>query len=294
MASNNALAIPVAAPARWPRAAITLAVVGVFFWLDAFHLDLFRRVAGDWAGYPRMAALAVLAYGPQLLVALGLAALIVGPRHAAAALGLRGRPGRALLLGLVLTSPMLVGLAWHGSLDVSGQTPFALLRMSLLPGAGEELLYRGLLFGLLFRHAGWGFLRAALLAAVVFGGAHLYQGNGAGEAAAIFALTALGSLWFAWLYVEWDFDLWVPIAFHVLMNAWWILFPVADNAMGPAWTVGLRLAVVALAVLATLAAVRRRGGRRLRGRAWIRGGAAENPGRKPGSESLPPRLTTSA
>lgn len=262
---------------RWPPAAITLAVVGVFVWLDTFHLDLFRAVAGDRTGGSRVLALVLLAYVPQLVVALGLAALIVGPGHAAAALGLRGRPLRAVLLGLALTAPMPAGLASQGIAEISAQAPYALLRMALLPGAGEELLYRGLLFGLLFRYAGWGFLPAALLAALVFGAAHLHQGGNAGEAAAVFALTAFGSLWFAWLYVEWDFDLWVPIALHVLMNAWWVLFPVAGNALGPGWAVGLRLMVVLLAVLATLAVARRRGGRRVRGRAWIRGDGVGTP-----------------
>lgn len=268
-----------AAGGRLHRAWFAVAVIAVFVWLDTFHLDLFRRVAGDWIGYPRMLALALLAYAPQLLVALGVAALVVGPRHAVAALGLRGRPLRALLLAAALTAPMAIGLALQVPPALTAGVPIDLLRMALLPGFGEEVLYRGLLFGLLFRYAGWGFLPAALLAALVFGAAHLYQGGDPGEAAGIFALTALGSLWFAWLYVEWDHDLWVPIAFHVLMNAWWIVFPVADNAMGPAWTVGLRLAVLLLAVVVTLARAARRGGRKVRGRAWIRGGPGAPPSR---------------
>jgi len=273
----SSISAPPAALRRHRRAWIALLVILVFFWLDAFHLDLFRRVAGDWSGYPRMLALALLAYGPQLLVALGVAALVAGPRHAAAALGLRGHPFRALLVGIVLTVPMLIGLASQVPPVLTAQTAIDLLRMALLPGFGEELLYRGLLFGLLFRFAGWGFLPAALLAALVFGAAHLYQGGDPGEAAGIFALTALGSLWFAWLYVEWDDDLWVPVALHVLMNAWWIVFPVADNALGPAWTVGLRLAVLLLAVLVTLGTARGRGGRKVRGRAWWWGGPAAAP-----------------
>lgn len=250
------------------RAWTALPIIALFFWLDHFHLDLFRLIASDWTGKRRLVALAVLGYGPQWLVALGVAALLVGPRRAAGALGLHGRPLRALTLGVLLTLPMLLGLAWSAPLVLTPETPQALWRMAVLPGLGEELLYRSFLFGLLFRFAGWGFLPAALVAALLFGGAHLYQGGAAGEAAGIFALTALGSLWFAWLYIEWDFDLWMPVAFHVLMNAWWILFPVADNALGPAWTIALRLTVLALSVVVTAALARRRGGLHLRGRAW--------------------------
>lgn len=250
---------------RWAA----LPIIAVFLWLDWFHLDLFRAVAGDSSGATRTWALALLGYLPHWIVALGVAALLTRPRHAAHALGLDGRPLRALLLGLLLTAPMALGLALKAPLTLDSDTPYALARHAVLPGFGEELLYRGLLFGLLFRIAGWGFLPAALTGALLFGGAHLSQGGSAIEAAGIFAITALGGVWFAWLYVEWDFDLWVPVAFHVLMNAWWVVFPVADNALGPAWTVGLRLLVIAFSVAVTLAHVRTRGGRRLRGREWI-------------------------
>ncbi|MDR7194557.1 CPBP family glutamic-type intramembrane protease [Luteimonas terrae] len=250
---------------RW----VALPIIAVFLWLDHFHLDLFRAVAGDWTGAARTGALALLGYLPHWLVALGMAAVLTRPRDALAALGLDGRPMRALLLGLLLTAPMVAVLAFKAPLTLTADTPHALARHALLPGFGEELLYRGLLFGLLFRLAGWGFLPAALMAALLFGGAHLTQGGQAVEAAGIFAITALGAVWFAWLYVEWDFDLWVPVAFHVLINAWWVVFPVADNALGPLWAVGLRLVIIALSIGVTLAFAKRRGGRRVRGRGWI-------------------------
>ena len=261
-------------PRRYPiRRWTALPIIAVFLWLDHFHLDLFRVIAGDWSGAARTSALALLGYLPHWIAALGLAAVLTRPRHAIDALGLDGRPMRALLLGLMLTAPLALGLALETPLTLTADTPHALVRHALLPGFGEELLYRGLLFGLLFRIAGWGFLPAALTGALLFGGAHLSQGGSAAEAAGIFAITALGGVWFAWLYVEWDFDLWVPVAFHMLMNAWWVVFPVAENALGPLWTVGLRLLVIALSIGVTLAFAKYRDGRRLRGRRWFMGDA---------------------
>lgn len=267
--NRSASAPPFRCRPAWLVAVLT---VPVFLWLDHFHLDLFRQVAGTWQGYPRLMALALLGYGPQVLVALGLGAVLFGPRAATASLGLDKSIGQGLLVGLALTLVLPLGFALMLGFDPSQRPLQAVLRGALLPGFGEELLYRGLLFGFLFRFARWGFLPAALLAALLFGAAHLYQGRGVADSAAIFALTALGSLWFAWLYAEWDFNLWVPVALHVLMNLYWELFSVADDALGPAFTVGLRLLVIVLSVAVTLLAARRRGGRVVRGRAWWWGG----------------------
>ena len=247
---------------------IALPVIALFLWLDHFHLDLFRHVAEDWSGTSRVLALAGLGYLPHWLVVLGTAVLLAGPRRALWALGLHRSPLRAFTVALLVTLPMPIFMALHAPLALTADTAHALMRGAVLPGFGEELLYRGFLFGLLFRFAGWGFLPAALAAALLFGGAHLYQGSDLGEAAGVFALTGFASLWFAWLYVEWDHNLWVPVAFHVLMNAWWIVLPVSDDALGPGWSIALRLAVLVLSVVLTLALARRRGGRRLRGRAW--------------------------
>lgn len=256
---------------RFPRRWIAVATLGVFLWLDVFHLDLFRQVAGDWSGIPRVTALALLGYGPQLLVVFGVAALLCGPRGAAGALGLARSPARGLLFALAITALLPLSFALVADFAPPERPLQIVLRTAVLPGFGEEVLFRAFLFGFLFRFAGWGFLPAALAGAAIFGASHLQQGNGLAESAAIFALTGLGAVWFAWLYVEWDYDLWVPVGFHVLMNMYWSMFAISDNALGPAAANGLRLGVVALAVVATVATARRRGGRTIRGRRWLRG-----------------------
>lgn len=262
-----------APPTRLPRPWIAIATIGLFLWLDHFHLDLFRQLAGDWRGYPRLAALAVLGYGPQLLAALGFAALLRGPRRAPDALGLDRPPLPALAFGLAATAILPLGFALSAGFAPPERALLEVLRTALLPGFGEELLYRAFLFGILFRFAGWGFLPAALVGASLFAAAHLYQSDDAAEAAAIFALTGVGALWFAWLYAEWDYNLWVPVAFHTLMNMYWTLFAVSDTALGSAAANGLRLGVIGLSVAVTLRMRRRRGGRIVHGRRWWRGDA---------------------
>lgn len=45
-------------------------------------------------------------------------------------------------------------------------------------------------------------------------------------------VTFFGAVFFAWLYVEWNYNLWVPILTHTLMNLSWNLFEVDNSALG--------------------------------------------------------------
>ena len=45
-------------------------------------------------------------------------------------------------------------------------------------------------------------------------------------------ITFSGAVFFAWLYVEWNYNLWVPILTHTLMNLSWSLFEVDNSALG--------------------------------------------------------------
>ncbi len=71
---------------------------------------------------------------------------------------------------------------------------------------GEELFYRGLVFGGL---AAWGFVPAAVVSSALFALSHL-------DAGSIIPFTALG-MTMAWLYWR-SGSLWDAIAFHVLFN----------------------------------------------------------------------------
>jgi membrane protease YdiL (CAAX protease family) len=87
-----------------------------------------------------------------------------------------------------------------------------------------------------------GFWLSVLLPAFVFALGHLYEVHGFPDSLAIVAVTGFGSVWFGWLYVRWDYNLWVPIAVHVLMNSWWFIFNVSQNALaGQAANIALLL-----------------------------------------------------
>jgi membrane protease YdiL (CAAX protease family) len=256
---------------RLPRPAIVLLVLGTFLVINAVGLSAFRAWGAGLAGWPRMAALAVLGYGLYLAGPLAVAALLFGRRRMVEALGLAASPWPALALAAACTSIIWVGYAASAPLVPLDGLAISIMRGALLPGAAEEILFRAFLFGFLFRFAGWGFLPAALLSSLVFGLEHLYQGNDATEALGILLLTGIGGVWWSWLLAEWRWNAWVPMAFHVGMNAAFETFAIADNALGPTSTIVLRQGCIALSIVATLAIARRGGGRAITGWRWLRG-----------------------
>lgn len=192
-----------------------------------------------------------LFYGSYLLVPGLTLALLYGLKQVPEQLGLNRSLWRAFALAGVCTLPMLIGYTFTSETGPQ-LDPRAFLVGALLPAVGEEVLFRGFLFGQLFRKAGWGFIPAAGISALVFGIGHLYQGNTLGETLGVFGVTLLGGLWFAYLYTEWQHNLWVPIAFHLLMNAYWDIFDMGTSALGGTYANLFRGLTIALSIILTL------------------------------------------
>lgn len=156
-----------------------------------------------------------------------------------------------LAFSLVAVSPMLISSAIIGKVDTDLDV-LSLIHKTLFAGLFEEILFRGFLFGLLFRKVGWGFIPASVVGAMIFAISHLYQSSDANEMIGIFLITFVGSAWFAWLYIEWNENLWIPIFLHIFMNLSWILFSVSDNALGGAYTNTFRAITIIITVVATI------------------------------------------
>ena len=107
-----------------------------------------------------------------------------------------------------------------------------LIAGTIVAGFMEELYFRGFLFGQLFRKTNLGFIPSIIFGALIFAFGHLYQSQDVGELIGIFMITFSGAVFFAWLYVEWNYNLWVPILTHTLMNLSWSLFQVDNSALG--------------------------------------------------------------
>lgn len=175
-------------------------------------------------------------------------------RNVLASLGLAASFPRGFLVGFVAALPTLVGHGMAGGWQVgtSAQVTSAIVD-AVAAGVFEELYFRGFLFGSLFRNTRAGFLPIILFTSIVFALVHVTQAHsGASELAGILAFTAFGSALFAWLYVEWDYNLWVPITLHGLMDLWWNLFGAGQNAAGSIESNVPRALAVLLAITITI------------------------------------------
>lgn len=152
-----------------------------------------------------------------------LVAVVIRPKDIIPFLGLNGSILKGLGIALLCVAPLYVIFPFFGGINTDVTLPL-ILQKSVLPGFKEELICRAFMFGLLFRYAKTGFFWAVILPALYFGSMHLYQGHDAISALAAFGVTFIGALYFSWMYVEWNFNLWIPIGLHMLMNGAWVIF----------------------------------------------------------------------
>lgn len=174
-------------------------------------------------------------------------------------LGLRGNILKAMLLAFAFSIPMFVGsgISQGFQISIDGTTFWF---GAVFAAFFEEVYYRGFFFGQLYRNTSLGFLPALIVPALTFASLHLYQSHDPATLVGIFITTFMGAALFAWLYCEWDYNLWVPIFLHFFMNLSWSLFgAVSDNALGNGGANMFRAMTIAFAVVGTLAYKRRKG-----------------------------------
>lgn len=158
----------------------------------------------------------------------------------------------------VAALPMFIGYGIASSVNPEfGWTNF-LVRV-VAAGFFEEVYFRGFLFGQLFRYTRLGFLPAILGGALIFASMHLYQSQDLETLIGIFMATFFGALLFAWVYVEWDYNLWGAIFLHAFMNFSWDLFDVSDNAYGDNYANICRMLTIALVIVGTIIYKRKKG-----------------------------------
>lgn len=165
---------------------------------------------------------------------------------------------KGILIAFIFALPMLAGGLAFFPLNEE-KTIERLIKATLFAGFFEELYFRGFLFGQVFRYTKAGFIPSIIIGAILFASAHLYQSNEVSTLVGIFLATFMGSVFFAWLFVEWQFNLWVAIFLHAFMNLAWEIVVVSDNALGDFRGNIFRGLTIALAITGTIIYKKRKG-----------------------------------
>ena len=173
-------------------------------------------------------------------------------------LGLSKNILQGLILAIIFTLPMFIGGLIFYKFNTKITIP-NLIAGTIFAGLFEELYFRGFLFGQIFRNTRFGFFPSIIIGAIIFAAAHLYQSQDISILIGIFITTFLGAIFFAWLFVEWDYNLWVPIFLHTLMNLSWDIFNVSDNALGNVTSNIFRVLTIAAAIILTILYKRKHG-----------------------------------
>ncbi|MCP4871267.1 MAG: CPBP family intramembrane metalloprotease [Proteobacteria bacterium] len=101
----------------------------------------------------------------------------------------------------------------------------------------------------------WSFGVALAVTAALFGSAHLPGAllHGQGLTIGSVAVTGAGGAWFGWLLMRWGWSVWVPVAAHISINAWWVLFSTgATAASGGSEGLWSRVAAITFVTVLTI------------------------------------------
>ncbi|WP_147676316.1 CPBP family intramembrane glutamic endopeptidase [Algibacter pacificus] len=177
--------------------------------------------------------------------------LLNEPKDFFKSLGLNAPFLKGIGFSMFCTVPMFVGFSFLFTLNKELS-----LNEFLISGIAaaffEELYFRGFLFGFVFRFTRLGFFLSIILGAILFAIIHLYQSQELITLVGIFLTTFIAAIIFAWVYVEWEFNIWVPIGLHFFMNLSWMLFSVSDNALGDIYANSFRIISIVLIFVFTI------------------------------------------
>lgn len=220
-------------------------VIGFFVWQKAWQFVRLLGLRGLGGLFLRDLLVAI--------VAIVILCVVIKPGKVFSFLGLNSNIIKGCVVTVISVLPLYIVFPLIGSINQDLSISL-LIKKSVSPGFIEEFLCRAFMFGLFFRYAKVGFVWATLFPAILFGLAHIYQGNDLISSFAAFGVTFLGALYFSWMYVAWGFNLWVPIGLHMLMNAAWIIFNVSGTEVAAGGLISniIRFVSIALAIAITI------------------------------------------
>lgn len=144
----------------------------------------------------------------------------------------------------------------------------AYYKFLIIAGFGEEFLFRGLLFGLLFNYCRWGFIPACIISGCFFGAGHLYQATDLPSLLDIFTFTFFANAGFAFFYYVWG-SLWMIISLHGFMDLVWAMFPLNTDFESNAYIPLFRFSTFIIAILVTTKKFRKQDNGMLSTKLWV-------------------------
>lgn len=234
---------------------ITLFVFTIYYILDELFFRITRTRINDSVG--AIGVSHILTYTISIIPLLIGAAIMHGWKNVFSSLGLNGPVLKGMTFALLCCLPMLIGYAivfpFSTEITLNG-----LLITAVAAAFFEEVIFRGFLFGQVYRYTKFGFIPSIILGALLFGAVHLYQSNEIGTMIGVFLTTFSGAFLFGWVYIEWRYNLWVPIFLHFFMNLFWDLFSAGDNALGGLYANIFRISTIVLIIAGTILYKRRK------------------------------------
>jgi len=229
---------------------------GIYFILDALYFKIIRNWLFELTNqYGISHIITYVISGIPLY--LGTYA-IINTKSIFESFGLNKSIIKGFIFSLLCTLPMFIGFSFL--FDFNPHISLNTFLISIVAaGFFEELFFRGFLFGQLYKYTKLGFIPAVFFGALYFGFIHLYQSTIILELIEIFLITFLGGIIFAWVYIEWNFNLWVPIFLHLLMNLSWEMFSVSDNVLGGVYSSVFRIISIGLIIFLTILYKKKKG-----------------------------------
>jgi uncharacterized protein len=235
---------------------ITAISFAVYYILDELYFNELRKALN--ANIDQLGASHILTYIISAFPLIVGACLMHGIRGAIPSFGLDKSIAKGFVFSLICTLPMSIGYAF--AFEFSTEMTLNKILMNIFAAAFfEEIFFRGFLFGQIYRFTKVGFIPSIFIGAFLFAFIHLYQSREISTLIGVFLITFLGAILFAWTYVEWNFNIWVPIFLHLFMNLFWMLFSVADNAFGGIYANVFRTISLILIVFLTISYKKRKG-----------------------------------
>ncbi|REC49055.1 CPBP family intramembrane glutamic endopeptidase [Chryseobacterium pennipullorum] len=201
----------------------------VYYFFDLAYFKTIENFAKNL--FHSKAIAHVLAYSVTLISLVLTSKIILPKKKISDIFSLNGSVLKGFILAFIGTAPMAAGYPFH--FNITSHLNIESLFINTISSAFfEEIIFRAFLIGILYRFTRLGFLSSVLIGSLLFAQVHMYQSQDITELIEILTITFLGSVLFAWIYFEQDFNLWVAIFVHFFMNLYWEIFDVADNVSG--------------------------------------------------------------